>query len=241
MSEIQENKTPEPKVPISGDQPQIFTRQILASSILLVLVIAFLGYWLYFRLPHPGSPVVISQKPQLEERTFEDHKAGPVTVYVCGEVNNPGIYTLPAGARIAGALEAAGGATKNADLERINLASKLKDEQMVRIPHRDGADLPGTSPAPLPSYEDLSPRNLEISSSPAGRDLINPILGTSRVNLNSASSEELQKLPGIGKKMAQRILEYRRAFGPFTSPEDLKKVPGIGKGVYEKVKDLIEI
>ncbi len=143
---------------------------------------------------------------------------GPLRVHVTGAVANPGVYALPSGAIVVEALEAAGGATDEAALEMVNLAAPLEDGAQVFIPaHRPTAESSGASPVSAPA---------------ASAGLI---------NVNTASSAELESLPGIGPAMAQKIIEYRQQNGPFLKPEDLLYVPGIGPARLEAIRDLITV
>ena len=138
---------------------------------------------------------------------------GPLRVYVSGAVQHPDVYTLPPGSIVKDALLAAGGATAEADLDSINLAHPVADGEQVHIP-RIGEQ----NPVRLPSAEPLAP---------------------AKVNINTADLAALEALPGIGPELAQRILDYRRAHGPFAQVEDLLAVPGIGPGILDKIREEI--
>ncbi|MGD8474934.1 MAG: ComEA family DNA-binding protein [Anaerolineae bacterium] len=136
-------------------------------------------------------------------------------VYVTGAIQRPDVYLLPEGSIVKDAVEAAGGATEEADLERINLALPVTDGQQVHVP-RIGED---SSPVQPPSGQ------------PA----------TSRVNINTADAATLESLPGIGPALAQRIVEYRQAHGPFERIEDVMDVSGIGTATFEGIQDLLVV
>jgi len=138
--------------------------------------------------------------------------ASPLVVDVAGAVANPGLYSFPPGSRVQDAIRAAGGLLPEADPELLNLAAFLKDGEVVRAPRRT-ASTPGSS-----------------GTTPGGL-----------VNVNSASLQELDTLPGIGPVLAQRILDYRAANGPFGKVEDLQQVEGLGPGIFEKIKDLVTV
>jgi competence protein ComEA len=142
-------------------------------------------------------------------------------VYICGCVAAPGVYSLPAGARVNDALAAAGGFTEAADTAAVNLAAEVTDGQMIYIP----------------SVSESSPHAGGVSSS------ANPAASASaaQVAINSATAEELMTLPGIGEAKAAAIVAYREANGPFTQLTDLMKVPGIKEGLYNQVKDRIRL
>jgi len=140
-----------------------------------------------------------------------------IVVYVCGAVVNPGVYSLLEGSRVKEAVEAAGDFAPDADRVRINLARRLSDGEQVYIPRVGEEVLPVTPPAAAPG----------------------PLGG--KININTATAEELDTLPGIGPAYAERIIKYREEFGPFKKIEDIKKVRGIGDATFEEIKDLITV
>jgi len=136
---------------------------------------------------------------------------GTITVYVTGAVAQPqSMLTLPYASRVEDALEAAGSATDDADLSRVNLSQILNDGDLVYVPPLEGDAIQTPTPNHLPL-----------------------------VHVNAASSEELQTLPGIGPSLAQAIIDYRTENGPFTTLEDLDNVPGIGPAKLEAIRDLV--
>ncbi|TYT22436.1 ComEA family DNA-binding protein [Dictyoglomus thermophilum] len=147
-----------------------------------------------------------------------EDKSNFVIVHVTGEVKNPGVYRLEEGARVVDAVNLAGGPLPSADLDRINLADFLKDGSKIYIPPKDD--------------------NLD-SNSKNQNALKDGLEKKGKVNINTASKEELESLPGIGPTLAQRIIEYREENGVFTSAEDLLNVKGIGEKKLEKIKDQI--
>lgn len=140
-------------------------------------------------------------------------------VDVCGEVKRPGVYEFEPGSRVYEAIERAGGMTDDAAGSCLNQAEKLADGQQVYVPSEDEAkegrmiqEMPGAS-----SQQD------------------------GRVNLNTASKEELMTLSGIGEVKAESIIKFREEQGGFRSAEDIMKIEGIKEGVYNKIKDQIKI
>lgn len=162
-----------------------------------------------------------SLKPSTEEKTQESQSPPQMLyVYVCGQVNASGVYTLPEGSRVYDLFEAAGGLTKQAASEYWNQARLLTDGEMIYVPTEEEAkDLEG----------------MEESTSQSTTD------SSGKMNINTASKEELMTLPGIGEAKAEAILAYRKEHGPFSSIEELKQVEGIKEGVFSKMKDYIEI
>lgn len=141
-----------------------------------------------------------------------------VIVHVVGAVRRPGVYELPAGSRVADAVEAAGGALGNAAASALNLARLLTDGEQVRVLTTDEASA--------------------AAFSGDARGLLPPV-GQPKVNINAATVEQLDSLPGIGPATAQKIVEDRMRNGPFRSPEDLMRVPGIGPKKFEVLEELI--
>jgi competence protein ComEA len=140
----------------------------------------------------------------------------PLTVHVAGAVVSPGLYKVPEGSRVADALQRAGGPAPDASLDDLNLAGKVQDGQKVMVPRR------------------LPPASSPLAGAPAAS-------GSSIININTASAADLDKLPGIGPSMAQRIIDYRNKNGPFSSVEDLDNVEGIGPKKLENLRDLVTI
>lgn len=141
-----------------------------------------------------------------------------ILVYVCGEVNAPGVYELESGMRIGDAVSAAGGFTKAAGQEYWNLAEPLKDGQMLCIPTEEEAR------ERKESYEET----MESVSD-------------GRININTADADKLTEIPGIGQTRAQAIIAYRTENGDFTCVEDIMKVSGIKNALFEKMRDFITV
>ena len=166
---------------------------------------------------------------------IETNDSQSFVVYVSGYVNNPGVYELSAGSRVIDAIDAAGGYSKEAYDNYLNLASLISDGQMIYVP----------------SEEEVSQGNVESIAGNGGTSGIgvngnggnSGSNGTGNsgglVNINSASKEELMTLPGIGESKADKIIAYREANGRFNSPEGIMEISGIKDGLYNKIKDKI--
>ncbi len=146
----------------------------------------------------------------------------PLAVHVIGAVARPGLYYFAEDARAQDAVNAAGGLLIDADENAVNLAALLEDGQQLNIPYRTSAEAANVS-------EDDA---LELPGADKTSD-------SALIDINSASSEELQKLPGIGPTIAQRIVDYRAENGPFDTIEEIMNVSGIGPATFENIKDLI--
>ena len=153
--------------------------------------------------------------------------AGNVVVHVTGAVTRPGVVTLAPGSRVTDAISAVGGASADADTEQLNLARVLSDGEQIRVP-RVGEVLP--DPAPQPSGA-ATPGAGTASGKPGGGG------SSGMININTASATDLEKLPGIGPALAQRIVEYRDSHGPFATVDALTDVPGIGKAKLEGLRE----
>ena len=177
----------------------------------------------------------------------EEVQESLLTVHVCGAVRREGVYSLPAGSRIRDAVDAAGGFSGDADRSYLNLAMKIEDAWQIRVPTKEEAEalrleqgrsgagtaVPGASPG------------LSGTSGLQGAGTAKDEAGTGnqeeKINLNTASKEQLMKIPGVGEAKAQRIIEYREQNGRFEAIEDLMKVPGIKDASFQKMKDYITV
>ena len=173
-----------------------------------------------------------------------------VRVHVAGAVNNPGVYTLPAQGRAVDAIAAASGAAADADLDRVNLAGSLSDGVQIYVPHRGETAAPaqiqpngGTANAGRGNAANGAAQNGGTQPQPA-RTLTasgSAQKGSTPVNINTATAEELQTLPRIGPAMAQRIIAWREAHGGFRSVDELDAVPGIGPSMLENLRPLVTV
>ncbi len=148
-----------------------------------------------------------------------------IYVHVVGEVKNPGVYEMSLGDRVFHAIDKAGGATEDADLTSINLAEKLKDGEKIIVYSKE-----------------MLNSNVDVSEKTASENQKMYFKSQSNlININTASREELETLPGIGEVLSQRIIDYRRTNGYFKSIEEIKEVSGIGEKKFEAIKDLITV
>ncbi len=158
-------------------------------------------------------------------------KKNPWVLYITGEVQSPGVYTLSPDIRIVDLVNAAGGLTSKADPVRINLAAPLSDGMHIHVSAAgvNDPEVPSVSPpeSPFPSPS--------LSAPAEGASPERP------VNINSATLEELERLPGVGPATARAILEYRRARGSFSSVEDLLGVKGIGPKKLEGMRRAVTL
>lgn len=154
-------------------------------------------------------------------------------VHVCGNVNQPGVYELQQDSRVFEAIEAAGGMTTTAAFSYLNQAELLKDGQQIYVPSQEEVDS-GKVTSTRNASESDETFSVQAAENVSGQD-------DGKVNLNTASKEELLTLNGIGDVRAQAILKYREEHGEFRSIEELMEVEGIKKGTFQKLKDQIKI
>lgn len=186
---------------------------------LFMSVVGVLGLFIVFTVlkrPDPGPTlmtITLQPRPTLDPAT---PTPALINVYVSGAVNKPDVYALPLGSLVKDAVAMAGGATAEADLDHINLALKLSDQMQVYVPRKG-----------------------EAAATPNSRSAPGAI--TSPININTATLDELDLLPGIGPSIAQAIIDYRTANGPFKTIEDINAVKGIGDALFAKIKDSITV
>lgn len=154
-----------------------------------------------------------------------------IVVHITGEVKKEGVIYLEKGARIIDAIKEAGGETKQADLSQVNLAYELQDGQKLYIPSKNEK---------ISEYIiDESGQSIWESKSSTGLSGNKEDGKNVKVNINTATLEELDNLPGIGPSLAERIIEYREENGKFKSIEDIQNVKGIGESKYNDIKEKI--
>ena len=206
---------------------QLSRRQIIAYAAIAAVVIA-LGVRYVVAPRASGAPdagqLVLAPVQAEPSAAASPSASADVLVHVCGAVRSPGVVRLPAGARVADALDLAGGATSRAELAGVNLAARVADGQQIVVPERgapSAAGMPAADPAAAAAG---------IAAAPGGL-----------VNINTASLSELDTLQGVGPSTAQKIIDYRTANGGFTSVEQLKDVPGIGDAKFAALKDSVTV
>ena len=202
------------------DAPTRRWRLSLRSALVVALVLVVLAAVVVLRGWTSSSAVVVPLDAAPVADPFASGSTN-VVVHVVGEVRDPGVVELGPGARVSEAVEAAGGATTDAELGSVNLARVVADDEQIVVPSRSlsessGAGAPDTA-----------------SSSPA--------LSDPRLDLNSADAAALESLPGIGPVLAERILTWRAEHGRFSSVDELAEVSGIGPRLLGGLRDLVRV
>lgn len=154
-----------------------------------------------------------SEEAEVLEKSISsngEYEESLLMVYVCGQVNNPGVYELPEGARVTDAITAAGGMTEAAASEYLNQAATLADGQKICVP---------------------TPEEAEQETVLQQKD--------GKVNINTADVNELMSLSGVGESRAEAIVRYREETGGFRSIEEIMNIEGIKEGIFQKIKDKI--
>jgi competence protein ComEA len=188
------------------------TREQIVLAAIVVLGLLFVGSRLLNRSHAVAAPPIPTATAAGAERTAVS--AGlPMYVDVVGAVRRPGLYRLRHGSRVADAIARAGGPTRKAELELVNVAAPLADGEQVVVPRRGAAAVAAAG----------------VDAGPAAGP----------VHLSTATAEQLDSLPGIGPVTAQKIIDYRQQHGGFSSVDELDAVPGIGPARLEQLKGLV--
>jgi competence protein ComEA len=237
MSEPQLPPRPEPpRRPVDvlqGWLAWVGIARLLLAAVSVAIVSGGL-FWLVRTEPPPveaslpvtaaSTPASTLPAPDGTRPPAADPPPGPshVLVHVAGAVDDPGVHELDAGARVIDAVRAAGGPARDADLDGLNLAAALVDGQRVYVPVEGEVD-----PATVPSGV--------VAAGPEATAPAGPI------DLNTATAEQLESLPGVGPATAAAIVDDRDRNGPFSSVDDLDRVSGIGPAKLAALRDLVTV
>lgn len=200
---------------------------VVAAIFICGIAFALLRWWpgssassQEFSIDAPATDMVQSETTQVAgaSETASASQLSTLVVHVAGAVRRPGVVQCPPGSRVQDAISLAGGPLGNAATDAVNLARLLTDGEQIFVPTHDQASA-------MP--QGAGPGASSASSNPAV------------IDLNSATAEQLESLPGIGPSISTRIVADREANGPFGSPEDLMRVSGIGQKRFDALKDMI--
>lgn len=205
---------------------------IFAGVIFLAFLIAnfFSNEGLVNKFTKDDEIVMVSEndqdnKVENNKETHDDLINQDKKVYISGEIKNSGVYDINDGDRLDDLVKIAGGLTEKADINSINLAMRLEDQMKIYIPNID-------------ENQNINNGSTNLAIGQISNDSTN--LQKNKININSASKEELMTLPNVGEKRAQAILDYRQE-NRFEKIEDIKNVSGIGDKYFEAMKDLITV
>ncbi|WP_368488523.1 helix-hairpin-helix domain-containing protein [Clostridium sp. BJN0013] len=196
-----------------------YKKKIIGSAVILIILSLFL---IIFYVNSKSVNDISSSKEDIFKEQSNDsvveQSSNNIIVYINGEVKSPGVYKLEQDSRVGDLIKACGGFTNEANSYKLNLAKKLKDEDYIYVDKK------------------LDNENLQLQNGMQGETTENV-----KININSATKEELKTIPGIGDVMAQKIIDYREQNGSFSSVEDLKNIDRIGDKTLEKIKDKVDI
>ena len=217
---------PAPLVPLKPSSKKRLTRAVAGG---ITLLLAGSMYAIWFVTPSTSSsssPVGISQQSfntSGQNSGSATATSGGLHIYVTGSVRHPGVYTLPAGARVYQLLQAAGGALPQADLVSLNLAATLTDGQEVYVL--------AVGEAP-PTYQGGVPGPNSSGTATSGQ-------AGQIININSASIDEMRQVLHVSSATAQKIIDYRTQHGPYTSIDQLLQV--VSRSIYDKIKTSVTV
>lgn len=204
--------------------------QKIKIAITLFVIIIAIFYYIYSQNQKEILFEESKQENEVQEKA-EETENKKIIVHVSGAVKNEGIVELEEGARVANAIEKAGGVRDDAYTKDINYALKLEDGMKIYVPtieeskqEKEEVNINSES-----SNYIISSNNTKTNENSNGQ----------KVNINNADESELDELPGVGPSTAQKIIQYRKENGEFKSIDELKNVSGIGEAKFQKIKDLI--
>lgn len=200
-------------------------KKIIIIGVIIIIVII---YAIYKNLSNNQYQEINFEKDEIEnkedtenEKTIDEKNY--IVLHITGEVINPGIIKIEEGQRVADAIEAAGGVTPNANVNKINLAYILKDGQKLYVPS---------------IYDE---EEKEFITENIGKNILDESIENNniKININTATESQLENLSGIGPSTAMKIVNYRKENGLFKSIDEIKNVPGIGESKFNAIKDNI--
>jgi competence protein ComEA len=209
------------RIELLGQRPELSPQRIAGAVALAIVVLV--GGWLLLRPPSSAStesllPLAGASSAQASSPTASTSTtAAAVVAHAAGAVVHPGVYELRAGARVTDLIDAAGGPTEEADVDRLNLAALVTDGERVYVP-RVGEAMPAADAGGGAVAADAGP-----------------------LDLNAATLEQLDELPGIGPATAKAIIDEREKRGGFRAVDDLLDVRGIGPAKLDAIRDLVRV
>lgn len=214
---------------------------IIAITIIAIIIYQYFTKKEEYTITEANLNIINSNENNTKEKDEkEDEKQEQKTkivIYITGEVNNKGVFEIEEDSRISDAIEIAGGLTNEANIENINLASKIEDGMKIYIPKKGEEN--SQSEVQETTKETITKSDTTQKAVTQGTQQTTQT--QSKVNINTANQTELETLPGIGPSTALKIINYRKENGKFNKIEDIKNVSGIGESKYSKIKDYIKV
>ena len=216
-----------------------YRKQILLGIVLLLLLLVPLAYFFFFLYKKTKKKEIV-EEVKLEKKEEKKQEIDIYKVDIKGEVNTPGIYSLTSDSRVIDVIEKAGGLTEQADTSVINLSKKINDEMVIII----------YSEEEVREFEKTKEKEKQVEEKCIQKDdnslkndacITTNTMPTGKVNINTASKEELMTLNGIGEAKANDIIKYRETNGNFETIEDIKKIEGIGDSIFAKIQEDITV
>lgn len=204
--------------------------QKILIVVIVIIIIISISYYSYTKENIEYEELSVINQTNTVNSEETEKEISKIKVHISGAVEKEGVIELESNSRIADLIEKAGGTKQNAYMKEVNLASKLEDGEKVYIPTKE-------------EYE--KDKKQETATNIVTSNKQELVAGnkqsSSKININTATQEQLDNLPGVGASTAQKIINYRKENGKFKKKEDLKNVSGIGDSKYNQLKDLIEI
>lgn len=220
--------------------------------VIFLLLISIISFYYYNNVIKAKDTSTVEESLEIyskEDEKIEQSENNIIKVHITGAVNNEGIVELESDSRLSDAIDKAGGLKSNADLANINLACILEDGAKIYIPKLEDANNNEINYSSSGVYNSIDITNSEsnsilnnsfnVNSNAKSFSTVNGI--KKKVNINTATQDELETLSGIGTSTAKKIISYRNEVGKFKKIDDIKKVNGIGEAKFNKIKDFITI
>ena len=195
--------------------------------VIILVIIALITYY-YFYTKNNTEEINNEELEIGDNEIIQEESKEKIIIHITGAVNKEGIVELEENARLADAIEKAGGTKENADISSINLATILEDGMKIHIPT-------------IEETKSMNQNNTSLQTNIQTEEIATNTKKQEKININTADEKQLDTLPGIGPSTASKIIEYRKEKGKFKSIEEIKEVSGIGDAKFEKIKNLIKV
>ena len=195
--------------------------------VIILVIIALITYY-YFYTKNNTEEINNEELEIGDNEIIQEESKEKIIIHITGAVNKEGIVELEENARLADAIEKAGGTKENADISSINLATLLEDGMKIHIPT-------------IEETKSMNQNNTSLQTNIQTEEIATNTKKQEKININTADEKQLDTLPGIGPSTASKIIEYRKEKGKFKSIEEIKEVSGIGDAKFEKIKNLIKV